>query len=333
MPRPELARRSAFTLIELLVVIAIIAILIGLLLPAVQKVRESAARMKCMNNLKQITLATHSYHDSMGFLPPARVARPNFATWAVLILPYIEQGNLYQQWDITKSYSKQTATARQTPVPMYFCPARPRSSISQLSTDTVSVTGAGDPQVLPPGALGDYACNTGYHTSAEARSQKKANGPFVIAHIVASSPADTDNNDGPGVDTGGNGGIATEDMLVTSFTGYTTLLSIADGTSSTIFFGEKFVPIGHYGNHDQGDGAFYAGADYWNAQRDFENVFIVTQTLTGRQTRFGGSHPAVCHVSMGDGSVRALRSSLTLAVLKNLASRAKGEVVDFSLID
>ena len=126
---PPPGRRSAFTLIELLVVIAIIAILIGLLLPAVQKVREAASRARCQNNLKQIGLALHNYENSVSRLPPGNTDQPDpsIASTLVLIMPYLEEANRYQLFDMTTNIdsSATNATARTQEVGLFLCPSDP----------------------------------------------------------------------------------------------------------------------------------------------------------------------------------------------------------------
>jgi prepilin-type N-terminal cleavage/methylation domain-containing protein len=152
--------RCAFTLIELLVVIAIIAILIGLLLPAVQKVREAAARMKCSSHLKQIALAAHNYHDTVQSLPPPSAPTPFLGSLQVLLLPYVEQKTVFDAFD--KNVGAETHAlnypARVAQVPIYLCPSDP-------STGTHVDMGAAVPTGVSPVAVGrnNYYGNAGAH--------------------------------------------------------------------------------------------------------------------------------------------------------------------------
>lgn len=130
--------RQAFTLLELLVVLAIVAVLMGLLLPAVQRARDAAARIKCENNLHQIGLAAHQYHDTMSSLPPGmrsfaiRNQPYPLASWLTMLLPYIEQGNL---WNATVTAYQQSRSPFKNPphiglatvMPIFACPADPRA--------------------------------------------------------------------------------------------------------------------------------------------------------------------------------------------------------------
>ena len=126
--RPQTRKQAAFTLIELLVVIAIIAILIALLVPAVQKVREAAARTQCLNNMKQIGLALHSYHDSVKRLPSGDFhgngSNPAGWGWIPKILPYVEQTAVARQLDFTThSWQGNNPAALANPFPVFLCPA------------------------------------------------------------------------------------------------------------------------------------------------------------------------------------------------------------------
>jgi prepilin-type N-terminal cleavage/methylation domain-containing protein len=163
---PTHRRRSGFSLMELLVVISIVTLLVGMLLPAIQYIREPANRTMCANHLHQIGLAMHAYHNVHGRLPAFSKDGPDATTWCVMLLPFLEQDDLYKQWDLSRSYYEQTDTARLTQVETYFCPSRRSPSTdptTSLSGDQPFRADGFDLSSLPntPGALGDYAACTG----------------------------------------------------------------------------------------------------------------------------------------------------------------------------
>jgi prepilin-type N-terminal cleavage/methylation domain-containing protein/prepilin-type processing-associated H-X9-DG protein len=293
----QLRKRAAFTLIELLVVIAIIGILIALLLPAVQKVREAANRIQCANNLKQIGLACHNFHDSRGFLPPSQLAK-DYVTWAVLVLPYLEQDNIYKLWNTQILYSQQSADATQNNLKVFFCPSR-RAPGTLYSTD------------VPPGGLSDYAACSGTGDS----DGPDANGAMIGARTTI------DNNG-----------------VIQSWQGVTTLPGITDGTSNTFLAGEKHVRYTttfgtqedrsvfstNDNNYRRFAGIGEAGQQYilqiWSPDPQW-NVQAVSNRC------FGSRHPGVCQFTMCDGSVRAVKNSTDVVTLGYLAQRNDGQVI------
>ncbi len=308
---PSRTRGRGFTLIELLVVIAIIGILIALLLPAVQKVREAANRIKCANNLKQLALGMHNFHDSYGRFPWGRSKGAlDSPTWAVILLPFLEQQALWQRFTdpaingvsyplITRGSNPVFMThnlirgqfrdtgAMKAPVALFLCPSR-RSTPNTISETYTSGTSSTE------GICGDYGVNYG------------------------SSTATADENDGVfwySMDT------------ATSATGLR-IADISDGTSNTLLLGEKQVRVEDFGKYDAGDFCIYDSEPWQTSGRKAGPSFLLALSPFDLPAgQFGSAHPGVVQFAFADGRVTALRTSLSGDVLRLLAARNDGEVI------
>jgi prepilin-type N-terminal cleavage/methylation domain-containing protein/prepilin-type processing-associated H-X9-DG protein len=312
---PTTARRRGFTLVELLVVIAIIAVLLGLLLPAVQKVREAASRMRCANNLKQLGLAMHHYHDAHREFPPAFVNKGPYGTsgyhfshgWAPFVLPYIELQQLYNlyRWDYPLyAVENQPVVSRQLKI--FQCPSTPEQD-RYMTFGPFHVFGT-------KGACGDYAATLGVDAGLAQRGWVDRVGDYRGALTHVPTPA------------------LTASLNPTP----TRIVDILDGTSNTILLTEDAGRPRRWLARQSGlDQVLEGGA--WN---HFKGG-IILQGKTADGTANLGTCPINCtnngevysfhtggaNVVFADGHVQFLRESIDIRVLARLITRAGGEVV------
>jgi prepilin-type N-terminal cleavage/methylation domain-containing protein len=343
-------RRTGFTLIELLVVIAIIAILIGLLLPAVQKVRDAAARTQCANNLKQMGIALHAHHDTRGTFPPGGMQTGAngtncYSNWAIEILPYVEQSALYARYDQTQlNEHPNNLFVTQQRVKTYECPSDPL--VGRLETPASGPTGGGTAgtrgssqwmhgsyrAVSGQAYKGSQTYPRGFWDTFEPQYWAPGGATLIpsyrgILHGTATAyngiPAQTGTSNGQSVLTMG---------------GPSRFADITDGTSNTLMVGElTFIDITSRATFWAYTYASYNQSSIYPESRILTNSYYKCwNTIQPPQTSnadqvckrsFGSLHTNGMNFCMGDGSTRFITYSVDVNVLTGMATMQGGEVV------
>jgi len=313
-------KKKAFTLIELLVVIAIIAVLIGLLLPAVQKVREAAARTQCQNNLKQLALAVHSYHDAYKTFPCSATTGYNYNagsqgdwSWLTRILPYIEQQVLYQQLGVIPPSLPPVASGNtmaqvdvgntgpiSMPVKSFLCPADPASN--------------GLPQTAYPNTNGTAMGLTSYKGVCGDNWEWSVNAAW---NFTAPAPYN-----GDGLDHG-NGIFYRSDGQGNGH-GPLSIPLIKDGTSNTLMIGEDMYTKNYHTGWPFFNYSTVTCAIPLNAVNPATNLPYANTDWPDVYS-FHSNHPNGANFATADASVHYITNDIDLTLYRNLATFDGGE--------